>query len=322
MSHSSDMSFYISLILLIAFPIIAFILGRHTGKGLNGTSQDSLYTSPDTPKLEEDIAVLNARMVTLAQKLEDMNAREAKNQGEAGVLMRSIHSEMHTMTSTLLDKKTRGAWGEYQLKQLLSDYMGNSPRVVEYQYQLSNGKRVDAAIHIPQTYKILAVDSKFPLENYRLMMNAEGDTASVVYQQSRRSFMRDVKGHIDKISQDYSMSQESIGDALMFVPSEAIYTEICSSDEDLLNYALSSNVILTSPTTLIGMTSSILRMTHEYEMRENMERVLEDLRILSREAERLEERAQKLDMRQRQMGEEIHNITVTAHKLAQQLKQF
>ena len=293
----------------------------HTSKKTNTSTQESLYTS-NSPSYEESLAVLNARMVELAKKLDDMNVSNARSQGEAGNLIRSIHSEMHAMSSTMLDKKTRGAWGEYQLKQLLSDYMGNSPRVVEYQYQLSNGRRVDAAIHIPQTYKILAVDSKFPLENYRLMMQAEADKSQVAYTQARQAFMRDVKGHIDKISRDYSQSQESIGDALMFVPSEAIYTEICSGDEDILNYALSSNVILTSPTTLIGVTSSIMRMTHEYEMRENMEHVLEDLRLLASEAERLEERANKLDMRQRQMSEEIHNVSVTAHKLAKQLKQF
>ncbi len=291
----------------------------HTAKKSNTSSQESLYTS-DEISLDEDLAVINARIMQLAQKLDDMNVNNARTQGEASTLIRSIHSEMHSMSSTMLDKKARGAWGEFQLKQLLSDYMGNSPRVVEYQYQLANGRRVDAAIHIPQSYKILAVDSKFPLENYREMISFESNKDQLSYKQARKEFMRDVKNHIDKISRDYASSQESIGDALMFVPSEAIYTEICSSEEDVLNYALSSNVILTSPTTLIGVTSAIMRMTHEYEMKNNMEQVLSDLRLVSQEAERLEERANKLELRQRQLSEEVHNVSVTAHKLAKQLK--
>ncbi len=323
MGLSSNTYFYLSLVLIVTLPIIAFIVASKLAKKTNTSSQDSLYTThPIDKSTEESLAVLNARIVALAQKLDEMNLKSAQAQGESNHLIRSIHTEMHQMSSTMLDKKTRGAWGEYQLKQLLSDYMGNSPQVVQYQYQLTNGKRVDAAIHIPRTYKILAVDSKFPLENYRLMMRAEADQSSFEYQQARRDFIRDVKGHIDKIAQDYAQSQESIGDALMFVPSEAIYAEICSGEEDILNYALSSNVILTSPTTLIAATSSIMRMTHEYEMRENLESVLEDLRYLSAEAERLEERANKLDMRHRQLGEEIHNVSITARKLAKQLKQL
>ncbi len=310
----------ISLVLIITLPIIAFIIGVYHSKKTYTSSQDSLYKSEE--QTNQALAVLNAQITSLNQKVEKMSLDTAKSQGQSDILMHSIHNNMQAMTSTLLDKKSRGAWGEFQLQQLLSDYLGNSPKIVEYQYKLINNSRVDAAIHMPDSYKILAIDSKFPLENYRLMMDAEANNAKNDYISARKEFIRNVKVHIDKISDSYARCEESIGDALMFVPSEAIYTEICSSEEDVLNYALSSNVILVSPTTLLGVVSTISRMTQEFEMQKNVDRTIEQIKCLSDEAERLLERAQKLESRQKQMDTEIHNVVVTASKLANKINEF
>ncbi len=324
-------------VVLILSVVISFIAGRKVYKPSSSTidldnphdvseslavlqsHMNILNRKMDDRDTEEKLAILQSNLLSLNQKVDQYVTISSRKQGESDYLIRQINDEMLKMSYVMVDKRARGAWGEFQLKQLICDYLGNSSSVVEYQYVLSNGKRVDAAIHIPQSRKILAIDSKFPLENYRKMREYERDLGSIEYQTARKFFIRDVKCHIDKISQDYSISSESFGDAIMFIPSEAIYIEVCSCQEDILNYALGNQVILASPTTLVGAISTICRMTHEYEMRQNMESMIEELRLIGQEASRLEERAKKLEAHQNQLVQDIHNVSITAHKISQRI---
>ena len=132
------------------------------------------------------------------------------------------------MTNT----KRRGNWGEYQLDYLLGTYLGENDSIYSTQYTLPNGKIADVALHLPGTKQVLCIDSKFPMENF---MRMDDDPESRDYY--LRLFMQNIKKHIDDISNKY-INAYTAPQALMFIPSEAIYQFVCGNCDSLFSYAL------------------------------------------------------------------------------------
>ena len=151
--------------------------------------------------------------------------------------------DLARLEQALRPPKARGGFGELLLENLLRDRL--PPSAYAMQHTFSGGERVDAIVRVGQ---LIPVDSKFPLDNYHRIVEAESD---VERQRHEKEFARDVKQHIDAIAGKYIRPAEGTYDfAFMYVPVEAVYYELaCGKTGALLQYAHDKRVFPVSPTT-------------------------------------------------------------------------
>ncbi|OLB26014.1 MAG: hypothetical protein AUH13_28820 [Acidobacteria bacterium 13_2_20CM_58_27] len=244
-----------------------------------------------TPALQE--AVKNSAQITgqLASDAETRMAEELKNArdqisqiqrqlGEVHQASAQLSQAAETIEGILGGAKSRGSLGEITLERLLEDSL--PPRLYAIQYRFSSGEAVDAVIFL-RDKKLMAIDSKFPLDAYRRIAS-EGDAA-------RRAFGNAVKGHADAISKKYIVPEEGTLDlALMFVPSESVYYELLmiadAKGQPLDAYCREKRVIAVSPNTLYAHLCVIAMGLRGMQTEENVRRLLDNLSGLEKHLEK------------------------------------
>ena len=175
---------------------------------------------------------------------------------EAQKKIEALSSNVVSLQDILTDKKSRGIFGEVQLYQILASVFGEkNDRTYQKQYKLSNNTMVDAMLFTPEPIGNIAIDSKFPLENYRKMYDSELTNEERI--NARKEFVGNLKKHIDDISEKYIIRNETSDQAIMFLPAEAIFAEINAYHTDVIDYAYRKNVRIASPTTLVSVLTTI-----------------------------------------------------------------
>lgn len=227
--------------------------------------------------------------------------------------MENIEKDIFAMNQIMTNTKLRGNWGEYQLDILLSQYASENTKVYEMQYMLDNGKIADAIFRLPDTQKVLCIDSKFPMENYSKILENPG------YEEYEKLFKKNVKKHIEDISKKYITSQTT-DYAILFIPSEAIYQYICAKCEDVVSYALINHVMLTSPTTLIGITFSLLASTKDFYRAHHLDEIERNLMSLQEDAYRLVDRANKASANLETLSKQFGMVSISANKIAKRIE--
>ncbi|MDP3740722.1 MAG: DNA recombination protein RmuC [bacterium] len=216
----------------------------------------------NTKALSESISQTNKN---INERLDNAARVIGSLQKELGS-MREIGPDIRRLSEVLASPKARGNFGEEMLEQLIRQVLPSN--VVEFQYRFRSGEIVDAIIRIGE--RILPIDSKFSLENFRLYKEAKTEDAAA---DLKKSFLRDVKKRIDEIAKKYILQQEGTFDfAFMYVPSEGVFSEILE-DATINSYAREKNVILVSPNNLYHQ----LRLTLTYLSREKINRVAHEL---------------------------------------------
>lgn len=244
-------------------------------------------------------------------KMDQLNRQNAIAQ----TITQDLQDQMHSITQVMSNAKKRGSWGEYQLETLIRTYLGDSTRMYESQYHLGNGKIADGAFHLPDTDQVLCIDSKFPMENY-LQMAAEPESA-VYYE---KEFRRNIKKHISDVADKY-ITPQTLSEAILFIPSEAVYQYLCSDGADLMSYAISRHVMLVSPTTLAGVVFSLIACTKNFYRAQNMEEIRRELGELEEQARRNEERAAKAARAAHSLAGQLDTLQSANGKLKRALEQ-
>ncbi len=240
-------------------------------------------------------AALSDVQRSLARVREQLGAATAQQNSSARATQRALENiaaGVSQMTGILSDKKSRGAWGEYQLETLLSVYAGSSSAVYEAQYTLARGQRVDVALHLPGTSKILGIDSKFPLEGFQEIQAAQELSAgqAEALRGAEARFRTSVRRHVDDIARKYVVPPETADLAVMFVPSEAVYIHVCAEEPELISYAAGKHVLICSPTTLVGVVFSLVAATRDFERTRNIDEVVRRIGLLQDDVRRLNTR--------------------------------
>ncbi|MBS5451078.1 MAG: DNA recombination protein RmuC [Coriobacteriia bacterium] len=252
----------------------------------------------------------------LQRGLADLRAFVGAQGTQTSDTLASVRRSVEDMGAIMLNHKTRGTWGEYQLDVLLGDYAGASRDVYETQYHLANGTIVDAALHLPGTDCVLAIDSKFPLENYVAMQQPGLDEAA--RKAAHQRFVADVKERIREVADKY-VNAETDDHALMFVPSEAVFAQICADDADLFDVALRRHVAIVSPTTLMGTVTTIVALTNDFNRSQNVREVVELIVGLQENALRLAERMEDVERSFNALDRKVHDVGVSARKVARDI---
>ena len=237
---------------------------------------------------------------------------------EAQKKIESLSTEVVSLNELLTDKKTRGIFGEVQLYQLLSAVFGDSKQMYERQKTMSNGYIADAIIHAPDPLNDVAIDSKFPLDNYKRMVDRKlGDADRKT---AEKEFKSDVKKHINAIKDKYIIFGETGDQAFMFVPAEAIFAEITAYHEDLIEYAAKNKVWMVSPTTLISTLSMIQMVVKNLQRDEQAKVIIQELIKLGDEFKRYSERWDRLKKSIDSVSKNAEQVNITSTKINTKFK--
>jgi DNA recombination protein RmuC len=216
------------------------------------------------------------------------------------------------------DKRSRGAFGEVQLEALVRNIL--PPDAYEFQYTLSNKARADCVLKLPAPTGMVAVDSKFPLSNYRIMLDPA--TGEVERAQAQKQFRLDIRKHVDDISAKYIIPGETSEGAVMFVPAEAVFAEIHAYHSEVVDYAMARRVWIVSPTTLMAVLNTARAVLKDVETRKQIHVIKDALSKLSKDFNLFDERMKKLADHIRLAGRDVEEIHVSSRKISQRFEQI
>ena len=233
---------------------------------------------------------------------------------EAQKKIDSLSGDIISLQGILTDKKTRGIFGEVNLKHILTSVFGeNNNKIYRLQYTMPNKTIADSVLFAPEPLGTIAIDSKFPLENYRLMVDKK--TPKELRDNYEKAFKSDVKKHIDAISEKYIIEGFTSNQAIMFIPAEAIFAEINAYHNDLIDYAYKKKVWLTSPTTLISTLTVIQMLLKNIERDKYTSIIHEELNKLGIEFSRYKDRWDKLSRSIDAVSRDVNEIHTTTDKI-------
>lgn len=220
-----------------------------------------------------------------------------------------LSGDVLSLQDILSNKQTRGAFGEIQLNDIVIQALPSDSYTL--QATLSNGKRADCLIKLPNPPGPIAIDSKFPLEAYEAIRKArtEGEL-----NEATKMFRQSVKRHIGDISKKYIIEGETADGALMFLPSEAVYAELHSNFSELVHFGFSARVWIVSPTTCMATLNTMRAILKDARMRERAGAIRKELSLLHQDVERLADRVENLDRHFGQAAKDVSEIKVSAHK--------
>ena len=262
-------------------------------------------------RLEENFNKTNKTFINVLERLSKIDEAQKK--------IDNLSGDIISLQSILTDKKSRGIFGEVNLKHILVSVFGeNNERIYKLQYTMPNTTIADAIIFAPEPLGNVAIDSKFPLENYQLMVDKNNNI--IERQRYEKQFKVDVKKHIDAISQKYIIPGVTANQAIMFLPAEAIFAEINAYHSDIVEYAYKKNVWITSPTTLISTMTTIQVILKNIERDKYAKVVHEELTKLGIEFSRYKERWDKLSRSIEIVSKDVENLNITSDKITKKFE--
>lgn len=238
---------------------------------------------------------------------------------EAQKKIDSLSTDIVSLESILTDKKTRGIYGEVNLKHILVSVFGeNNDKIYKMQYTFPTGVIADSVLFAPEPLGTIAIDSKFPLDNYRLMIDKKAPI--VERKDAEKQFKQDVKKHIDAIASKYIIKGVTSDQAIMFLPAEAIFAELNAYHPDIIEYAYKKRVWIASPTTLMSTLTTIELVIKNIEKDKYTSVIHEELNKLSIDFRRYKERWDKLSRSIEAVSRDANDIHITTDKIAKRFE--
>ena len=251
-----------------------------------------------------------------AQSLGDLQQRLATID-KAQENITKLSGDVLSLQDILSNKQTRGAFGEIQLHDIVIKALPQDSFTM--QATLSNGRRVDCIIHLPNPPGPIAIDSKFPLEAYEAMRRAstEADLA-----EAARQFRTALRKHIKDISEKYIIEGETADGALMFLPSEAVYAEIHANFPDLVRESFAARVWIVSPTTCMATLNTMRAILKDARMRAQAGSIRRELGLLYQDVDRLGTRVENLDRHFGQAAKDLSEIKISSEKAGRRARRL
>jgi DNA recombination protein RmuC len=259
--------------------------------------------------LDEGFKQTNLTFAQLIERLTKIDEAQKK--------IDQLSTEVVNLQDVLTDKKSRGIFGEVQLNQTLMNVFGEkNTKVYDIQYKLTNNNIVDAVLKLPSPVGMVPIDSKFPLENYKRMVDRNLDEGARSV--ATKEFKRNVKKHIDDIFDKYVSAPETSDQAVLFIPAEAIFAEINAYHYDLVEYSQKKKIWLASPTTFMATLTAIQVLLNNIERSKYAHIIQEELFKLSQEFGRYRERWDKLNTRFDSLTKDVKDLHVTSNKISKE----
>ena len=261
-------------------------------------------------RLDEGFKKTNETFVSVMARLATIDEAQKKIDG--------LTVNMVSLQELLGDKRSRGAYGEVQLESLVRNVLPAGGYKMQHTFE--NGARVDCALFLPQPTGTVAVDSKFPLENYHKMFDSQLSEAA--QKAAEKQFKADIKKHVDDIASKYIIPNVTSDGAVMFIPAEAVFAEIHAYHPEVIDYAMIKRVWLVSPTTLMAVLNTARAVLKDVEMRKQVHIIKDELGKLSKDFERFDVRMKKLADNIRQAHEQAQDVHISSQKITNRFKQI
>ena len=257
-------------------------------------------------RLDENFERTNRTFTNVLERLSKIDEAQKK--------IDSLSSDIISLQSVLTDKKTRGILGEVNLEHILSNIFGvNNKKIYQMQYTLNNDTVVDCILFAPEPLGMIGIDSKFPLENYQVMVDK--NNSQQIRSEAEKKFKIDMKRHIDAISSKYIIPGITSNQAIMFLPAEALFAEVNAYHSDIVEYAYRKRVWITSPTTLISTLTTIQVIIKNIERDKYAKVIHNELILLDTEFRRYKERWDKLYRSIEIVSKDVKDIHTTTDKI-------
>ncbi|MYM55661.1 DNA recombination protein RmuC [Thalassovita mangrovi] len=251
-----------------------------------------------------------------AQSLGELQQR-LKTIDKAQENITKLSGDVLSLQDILSNKQTRGAFGEIQLRDIVTKALPSDS--FTWQATLSNGRRADCLIHLPNPPGPIVIDSKFPLEAYEALRRAETQDQLTRAAQFLR---QTVRTHIKAISEKYLIEGETADGALMFLPSEAVYAELHANFPELVREGFDKRVWIVSPTTCMATLNTMRAILKDARMREQAGAIRRELAMLFSDVERLGTRVENLDRHFGQAAKDIAEIKISADKAGRRARRL
>lgn len=221
-----------------------------------------------------------------------------------------LSTQMVGLQDILANKQARGAFGEIQLNDLVSAVL--PPGAYAFQATLSNGRRADCLLKLPNPPGSIVIDAKFPLESFNALQNAQDDAAKA---SAARAFAADVAKHVNDIAARYIIPGETAEQALMFIPSESVFAELHANFRSAVEQGFRKRVWIVSPSTCMAMLHTVRAVLRDVRMREQAGVIQKEVAVLGEDVARLDARVENLRKHFNLAEKDIGEIQTSARKI-------
>lgn len=237
---------------------------------------------------------------------------------EAQKKITELSQHVVSLQDILIDKRARGAFGEVQLNSLIANVMPQSN--YSLQYTLSNQKRADCILFLPEPTGNLVIDAKFPLETYQKLHNKERDTA--LRKPLEQQFRQDLQKHIKDISEKYIIPNETADGAIMFIPAESIFSEIHANYPEIIALSQKMKVWIVSPSTLMAVLTTARAVIKDDATRKQVHIIQKHLKSLADDFKRFEKRMDKLNKHIDMAHQDVNEVNTSAKKISSRFEKI
>ena len=255
-------------------------------------------------RLDEGFRKTNETFASVMARLATIDEAQKKIDG--------LTTNVVSLQELLGDKRARGAFGEVQLENLVRNML--PPEAFAFQQVLPNGTRVDCLLTLPAPTGNVAVDAKFPLENYHRMF--DDSLAELDRRAAQQAFRADVKRHVDAISAKYILPGSTADGAVMFLPAEAVFAELHAYHPEIVAYAQQKRVWIVSPTTLMAVLNTARAVMKDVETRKQIHVIQDALGKLAKDFQRFDERMAALARHIEQASRDVQDVHTSSRKIS------
>jgi DNA recombination protein RmuC len=264
-------------------------LDRMTHRVGSDLTETARKTTDSIAKLHERLAVIDSAQKNLTE----------------------LSSNMVSLQEILANKQARGAFGQMRMEAIIQD--GLPKGAFTFQATLSNGKRPDCLLHMPNTKAGVVIDAKFPLEGFEAFRVARGPEEK---KEAARRVRIDVGRHVDAMAERYFLPGETQDTAILFVPSEAIYADLAEHFSDLVQKAHRARIVICAPNMLMLAVQTMQAILKDVKMREQAHLIQREVSRLMEDMGRLRERVLDLQRHFGQANEDIEKILTSSERIA------
>ena len=296
------------------------------GAALDGVSRRLSESLVETQRQNSDtVQRLTERVDTLARHMGDNLAEAGRRTSEslsnlnerlaviaeAKQSLAELSSEVGSLSGVLANKQARGAFGQVRMEAIIRDALPVG--TYEFQATLSNGKRPDCIIRLPNTPAALVIDSKFPLESFEALRTAR---APDEVKAARDAIRAAVGRHIDEIADKYLLPGETQDTALMFVPSESVYGDLHEHFADLVQRAHRARVVIVAPNILMLAVQTVQAVIKDAKMRDQAGLIQREVGLLLGDVARLVERVAELERHFGLSAKALEKVSASAARIS------
>jgi len=268
-------------------------------------------------RLEESLATMNERMGRQLHQHSEKTHENLNKLAERLAVIDAANTQIEQLTgqvvqlhNILANKTDRGAFGEVQLENLVRNVL--PPDAYEFQVQLSNGRRADCLLKLPNPPGDIVIDAKFPLEAWHRMQQAGSEADRLA---ERKKLGADILKHVKDIHERYIIAGETSDSACLFLPSEAIYAELHAHMREVVDKSYAARVWIVSPTTMMATLNTVRAVLRDARMREQTALIQKEIGLLTDDVMRLGKRVDNLDRHFGQAVKDIDDIKISTSKI-------